>query len=130
MPRLMLIHLVYYTVMWLNSIPPKHGISNTMIPHYIITGRGLDYKYHCALPFGAYVQTVEEPSKPNLTHESRTMGEISLGPDNSERGGYHFMSLATGKRVHRRSWKEFPIPSKEITRPENIGGSEGIKYMT
>ena len=130
MPKLMFIHLVYYTVMWLNSIPPEHGVSSTMSPWFIIIGRVLEYKHHCELPFGSYVQTIEEPSKKNVIHESRTMGEISLVPDNYESGGYHFISLVTGKRIHRRSLKEFPIPSEEITSLENIGGSQGIQFMS
>jgi hypothetical protein len=55
MPKLMIIHGIYNCVKWLNTFPPKGGISTTYSPRTIITGRPINYKNHCDIPFGSYV---------------------------------------------------------------------------
>lgn len=114
--------------MWLNAVPQKNGISAIVIPRTIITDKGINFKDHCSFPFGSYVQTIEDPIK-KITQKPRSMGEITLGPDNSQHGGYYFMSLVTGKKIHLRIWKEFPMKIEEINILENIGGQHGVKYM-
>ena len=98
MTKMMVIHLVYYVVICLNEVPPKGGISKTISPRTIISWKGLDSKLNCALPFGSYIQTIEEPLKPNIINKSQTMGSMTLGPGNSQCGGYYFMSLTSGKK--------------------------------
>ena len=46
--------------------------------------------------------------------QARTLGAITLGPDSSARGGYYFMNLNTGKRIHRRNWTPLPMPDEVI----------------
>ena len=53
--------------------------------------------------------------------QSRTLGAITLGPDKSARGGYHFMNLNTGRKIHRRTWTPLPMPDEVIVRVEQLG---------
>ena len=64
LPRLMLVKMVKNCALWLNMFPPKGGIGS-MSPRTLITGIKLDYKKHCQLPFGSYVQVHEEPTPTN-----------------------------------------------------------------
>ena len=71
----------------------EDGISDTLLPRYLITGQHRDYRKHVRLEFGAYVQTHEKHTN---GMERRTCGAICLGPTGNEQGGHYFMSLATG----------------------------------
>ena len=59
-PRLVIIHLVKNSVLWLNALPAKDGVSNNHSPRYLLTGAELNYENHVQIEFGKYVQTHEE----------------------------------------------------------------------
>ena len=80
----------------------------------------MDYNKHCRVPFGSYVQTHEENIRTNSL-QARTLGAITLGPDNSNQVGYYFLNLNTGQRIHRRSWTLLPMPDFVIQRVEALG---------
>ena len=44
-PKLFLIHLVFQEIKVMNHVPVKSGISDTIIPTTIVTGKILHYKY-------------------------------------------------------------------------------------
>ena len=46
LPRFMIIHLVHFVTMWLNSWPIKTGISSTISPRELITGMKLTTKLY------------------------------------------------------------------------------------
>ena len=46
----------------LNCSPPKDGISKYYSPRVIMHQESIDYNKHCAVLFGAYVQTHHEPN--------------------------------------------------------------------
>jgi hypothetical protein len=48
-PLTMLIELMYSSTLWINALPPKGGVSNTLSPHNIMTGIQFDYQKHCRL---------------------------------------------------------------------------------
>ena len=77
--RRMAIEIAKHIVMFLNATPPMSGLSETYIPHTIMTGKSLDWNKSCKLQFGAYAQVHEERNVTN-TLEDRTQGEIYLGP--------------------------------------------------
>ena len=56
---------------------------------------------------------------------ARTISAITLGPDNSEQAGYWFMSLNTGRRIHRRNWTPLPMPDEVVSRVEQLGRRDG-----
>jgi hypothetical protein len=56
----MIVELINFVVLWLNAFPPLSGVSKTYSTRTIMTGTTLDYKKHCKLPFGVYVETHED----------------------------------------------------------------------
>jgi hypothetical protein len=44
MPDQIVIHLLYFVVFWMNSMPPDSGISEVYSPHEIVSGMKLDLK--------------------------------------------------------------------------------------
>ena len=58
-----------------------------------------------SLNLGAYVQLFEGT---NNTQHSRSVGLVALNPP-GEKGGYYFMSLRTGRKLHDFIWTQLPI---------------------
>ena len=112
-PLIMTIWEILVIARMLNQFPTKNGISNTFSPKTIISGESLDYKNHLQIQFGQYCQ-VHEDHTPRNSEKEQTLGAISLGPSGKKQGGYYFMSLKTGSKVHRFSWDEFPMPDSMI----------------
>ena len=113
----MVIELNNYIAHYLNAFPAKGGVSMNQPPGTIVTGISINCKKHCRLEFGQYVQ-VHEENTPRNSMQARSSGAIALGPDHGQSGGYYFMSLNTGKRIHRRSWTELPMPNGVVKRVE------------
>ena len=117
-PRLMVVHLVWNTIFWLNAFPVDNGWSSKYSPRYIMTGKHLDYNKHVRAEFGEYVQTHEEHDSD--MHE-RTVGAICLGPNGNQQGGHYFMSLVTGEHLVRSRWTPLPLPRDAQSRVESLG---------
>jgi Zinc knuckle len=117
-PALLLKEMIMACVFWLNMFPPHDGVSDTISPRALMTGFHLDYRRHCRLEFGAYVQTHEEHD--NSMH-ARTTGAIAIRPTGNRQGGYYFMSLTTGRRLTRNRWTELPMPQDVIDRVNALG---------
>ena len=107
----MLSHMAYFSVIWRNSFPPKGGISSTTSPRTIITGLRMNFAVHCQPEFCSYVQTYEANDN---SMNPRTIGAICLDPKGNVQGGYNFMSLVTGERIHRRQWTSLPMPTEVV----------------
>jgi len=121
-PKLMLSHLVSHIVKLINMFPAQNGLSSTLSPHTIISGAPTPLYKDFNLEFGAYVQAHEAPTVTNTT-SSRTTGAIALSPSN-DHGGWYFLSLASGKRIHRYSWTPLPIPMDVIERVHEMAHSQ------
>jgi hypothetical protein len=80
-PQVMIAELVSYCNIWLNAFPKPYGISTTLSPQTIITGRHVDYQKQCKIEHGKYVQAHKEH---NNTLKPRTIGVIA----NRERSGH------------------------------------------
>jgi hypothetical protein len=120
-PRLMLARLVGNAVFWLNAFPHKAGVSKTLSPRYLLTGKHLDAKKHIRCEFGSYVQTHEAHTS---DMRPRTTGAICLGPTGNEQGGHYFMSLTTGRRLHRQYWTPLTMPNDVIDRVNKLGAKQ------
>jgi hypothetical protein len=116
-PPRMVIEMVYYSNFWLNSFPPSDGVSKVLSPRAIVVGLELNFKKHCQLEFGQYVQTHEEH---NNSMASRTAGAIALRPTGNAQGGYYFYSLTSGRRINRNRWTSLPMPTDVIDRVRNL----------
>ena len=106
LPRIIVIELVRQTITWLNSFPPKGGVSATLSPRVILTGVKMDFNKHCRLPFGDYAQVYDTTDN---TMQERTVGSICLGPSYNLQGGYNFMKLTTGRLIRKTQFKQCPM---------------------
>jgi hypothetical protein len=113
MHHMMMAHMVYFSIFWINSFPAKGGLSSHVSPRTIITGLTIDFNIQCLIDFVAYAQTHEAYGN---KMSRRTIGAIYLGTHGSIQGGYNFMSLSTGERIHRREWTPLPMPKDVIDR--------------
>ena len=56
---------------------------------------------------------------------TRSTSAIALHPIGNERGGYYFMSLATGEHINRRIWTEFLMSNDIIARVKEMALEQG-----
>jgi hypothetical protein len=103
----MTIHIVLNVVKLLIFFSTKGGVSDTLSPKTIMSGKTLDYKKHMTLQLGQYCQ-VHKEDNPRNSQIARTKGAISLGPSGNLQGGFKFMALNSGKKIVRRSWDVIP----------------------
>ena len=123
-PKLMIIRGASYAVKWLNTFPPKGGISTTYSPRAIIEGRPVEFNKHCKLSFGSYVQAVTQSTN---TPAERAKDGIFLRTLDNQQGGYEVLNLATGKPVTRHELIEIPITSDVIKKVEQLAKRDGFK---
>ena len=116
-PNVMIAYMVYSAIFWINTVPPADGISTSVSPRTIVSGLTIDYNIHCKIDFGAYAQVHEEHDNSMAT---RTVGAISLGTTGNAQGGCWFLSLITGRRLHRLAWTVLPMPAEVIDRVHTI----------
>jgi hypothetical protein len=109
MPARMVIEMVYSCNFWLNCFPATDGISDTLSLRAIVDGTNIDFKKHCRVQFGDYVQTHEPHDNSMVPH---TTGAIALRPTGNDQGGHYFYSLTSGKTP-------LPIRTMMTTRTTN-----------
>ena len=120
---MMMLELVYYVVSWINNFPPKGGVSATMSPRTMFSGTVLYCNKHMKIEFGSYAQ-VHEENQPTNSLSPRTTGAIALGCTYNMQAGYKFMSLNTGKIIHRRNFTEIPLTYDVQNRVEEMAKKE------
>jgi len=124
-PSEMVCGCVIKSVKDLNEEVASNGISDVLSPGTLVIGRvEPSYKEVQALNFGDYVQAHVSASITN-TNEPLTTGAIALYPSRNGQGSWYFMSLDTGKRIHRYSWDVIPLSRDVINRVNAIDLSEG-----
>eukprot|EP00957_Ditylum_brightwellii_P162121 12343332-Ditylum_brightwellii.AAC.1 len=111
----MVIEATYLSVFWLNAVPLKSSLSQTLSPKAIVMGREVDFKKHCRIPFSAYTQVNTKP-EPTNSLMARTSGAIVLGPGTNLQGGTKFLNLRNGRLINRRAFIELPVPRDIIER--------------
>ena len=79
------VHLVYFCVMWLNAMPAEQGISRKYSPQEIVTQCELDFTKDCKAVFGSYVEASEDASVTN-NMTPQTHACIALGPAGNVQG--------------------------------------------
>ena len=118
-PKIMVTGMISHVIKSLNQLPSETGIRTHLSPAASITGSPApDFNSIINLNFGDYVQAY----KPNSTtndQEPRTIGAIALYPKNEK--SWYFMSLETGKRVHRHGWTVLPISKEVLARVNHLG---------
>jgi hypothetical protein len=117
--------IVESSVTWLNAFPAKEGASKTMSPSAIVLGSPKPDYNKLRITFGAYAQVYESTAN---TTKPRSIGAVALKASN-ERGGYYFMFLSTGRRLHCYQWTELPVPDYVIDRVEEMATREKQPVM-
>ncbi len=95
LPRQITIHVVYFAVLWLNSLPAAAGVSKKYSPREIVLGRELDFNKHCKATFGSYVEAHKDPTITN-TMRSCTFPGVFLGPTDNCQGTHKVFDINTG----------------------------------
>ncbi len=75
-PKIIMMHMIFYAVKLLNYFPAKGGVSEIYGPKTIMSGKIIDFK-KSSLPFGTYCQ-VHEEKLPQNSLANRTLGAIFL----------------------------------------------------
>jgi hypothetical protein len=78
LPKMMVIELMHFCAMWMNSFPVRSGISEKWSPRELVSWMKLDTKLHCRAPFGSYCETHEDPDITNML-DPRTKWAICMG---------------------------------------------------
>ncbi len=120
LPKMMVVELLHFCMMWMNSFPVKSGISEKWSLRELVSRHKLDAKLHCRSPFGSYCEVHVDPDITN-TLDPRTKWAICMGPTGNLQGSYKFLSLTTGKKVTRGKFTEMPITESVIKQVEANG---------
>ena len=113
-------NLLENTIQNLNDFPSKESLSQTMSPAAIVEGVPKpDMKYK-RISFGSYALVWVRTTN---TMKRRAIPSITLKSSN-RCGGYYFMSLNTGRRLHSYHWTQLPIPDDVIERVETMAEKE------
>ena len=126
LPRVLVKELAIHAIHTINMLPHPDGVSPTLSPATIITGQPKPDFRNLQLEFGTYVQVFDGTSNDT---KSRTLGAIATNPTGNSSGDYYFMSLATGQRIHRRSWIVLPISDAVISRVEAIASNDNMPLV-
>ena len=100
--------------------PSKNRISSDLRTSAIILGSPNIYYNKLKFAFGAYAQVYICTTD---STKQRTLETIALRPAN-ERGGYHFIFLATGKQLQDFIWTELPRNDHVISRVKELDTKE------
>jgi hypothetical protein len=107
LPCQVVIHLVYFAFLWLNSLPVATGVSDKYSPREIILGRELDFKKYCKATFGSYTEAHNNPTITNTMHPC-TFPVIFLGPTGNHQGTHKVFDIKTG--VIKKTVQSPPSP--------------------
>ncbi len=104
LPQQVIIHLVYFAMLWLNSLPVATGVSEIYSPRTIILGRELNFTKHCIVPFGSYVKAHNDPTITNTFHS----------PTGNHQGTHKVFDINTGAVEKPCTVTLLPMPDRVI----------------
>ena len=118
--KLMVYGLVESAIYWTNAFPTKNSASDTLSASSIVIGRASPDGSKPRIAFGSYALVFARSTN---TMAARKIPCIALNPSN-EWGGYYFMSLYTGKRIHSYAWTVLPITDDVVARVHELASLE------
>ena len=127
LPIRVIIGIVIGCILWLNVVPAKHGVSATLSPRTIMTGKQWDYNKHCQVQAGEYTQTHERHDN---SMKVRTVGAIALYPTGNDEGSVAYMSLYSGRELNRNRSTPLPMTADVIARIDVLAARmpEGLTF--
>jgi hypothetical protein len=106
--------------MFLNAMPSKTGISDTISPREILMRCRLDWNKHGTGEFGEYVEAHSDLDVTNA-NKPRTFAGIYLGVTGNIQGTEKVFNLKTGTVKKPRSVTLLPIPDVVIKQVDQWG---------
>ena len=126
--RQIVIHIVYYVIMFVNAVPTTVDVSDMYSSQEITTQCKLDLARDYTVLCRAYVEDSDNAILTNTT-KLRTHGSIALGPSYNWQGSMLCFDLETGKVMTQRTMPELPIPDCVKDLVNKWGSTEhGKKY--
>ena len=119
-PKDMTKHLMHEVTSWLNSFPTNDSICTNMSPAMIVEGKPKPDVSKKIIPFGSYAMVYTSTSNNMKSRAIEGIALSSAGP----KGGYYFLSLQTGKRIHGYSWTTLPITDAVINDVHELAAYE------
>jgi hypothetical protein len=116
LPRRFLIEIVYKTVILINSLVRKGGVSQFLSPREIITGRKLRLPPY---EIGQFAHTSVGETN-NQTDEYRTFEALYIGR-NDNGSGHHVFDITTAGRKSTARVTPLPMPKRVMDRVNAIG---------
>ncbi len=120
LPCQVVIHLVYFAILWFNSLPAAAGVLEQYFPHEILLSRYLDFAKHCIVPFGSYMEAYDNPTITNTMQLCTFLG-IFLGPTSNHQGTHKVFDTNTGAVKKPCTVTPLPMPNRVISIINNWG---------
>jgi hypothetical protein len=95
LPHQVVIHLVYFSAIWLNGLPLASGVLDKYSPREIVLGCKLGLRKHCKATFGSYIEEHNDPIITNTMHPCTFPG-IFLDPTGNHQGTHKVFNINTG----------------------------------
>ena len=124
-PKIMIDENLKDIIYWINQCVREGSISKDLSPGAVVEGRGPHNAEYLSVTFGAYCLAYIGTKN---NRNPRATRAIALRPSNS-RGGYHFMSLETGKRIHGFQWTELAITDEVIERVHELAEEQKADFL-
>jgi hypothetical protein len=130
LPRQDVIYLVYFAILWLNSLPVAAGVSERYSPRKIVLRHKLDFAKHSIALFGSYVKAHDNPTITNTMHPCTFIG-IFLHPTGNRQGSHKVFDINTGVVKKPCTVTLLPMPDRVIKVVNDWGcrhAKEDITY--
>ena len=121
LPKLIVINILYFFVLWLNAFPVRNGISKKYSPQSIVICNKLSWKRHCNVPFGTYCEVHDGPINLSNNITPRFHEGIVVGPTRNVHGTYKFLFVDNGLIIKRQSFTKFNMPDSVIEKVNAYG---------
>jgi hypothetical protein len=129
LPQQVIIHLVYFAVLWLNSLPAAAGVSEQYSPCKIVLGCKLNFAKHCIAPFGSYIKAHDNPMITN-TMRPCTFPGIFLGPTGNHQGTHKVFDTNTGVVKKPCTVTLLPMPDRVVKAINDWGHRHAKEDIT
>ena len=127
--RNMIIGCVIFVIMNLNNEVGMSKLSTQYSPSTLVTGKPQPtYQDVTTLAFREYAEVYAANNVIN-NNEEQFISAISLYPSGNSQNRWIFMSLNTGRFLHRQQWKKLPVSQDIIKRVEELGNTENQTYI-
>ncbi len=127
-PKAMAIGAIDLATTCANTFPIDSGISDSLSPSTIVTGRQLLNVNNLKVTFGTFVQ-IHLHNHPTNTTQPRTINAIALNTSGNTQGSYYFMNLDTGRRMSANKWVECKLNPSVLSNIEHLAELEQQPLM-